>query len=56
MEMQLIVLVLAVMLVIGMLPTWGYSAHWGYMPSGGALVVAVIAIALLFSNRRGSVL
>ncbi len=49
-----LIIVLAVILIIGLLPTWPYSANWGYYPTGGALLVAVLAIALL-SNRRGDV-
>ena len=53
---RITVLILAVLLIIGLLPAWSYSMNWGYFPSGGALLVAVFAIALLLSNRRGDVL
>ena len=33
--MRLLLLILLVVLVLGALPTWPYSAGWGYYPSGG---------------------
>ena len=37
--MRTILLIIAILLVLGALPTWPYSADWGYYPSGGLLVV-----------------
>ena len=34
------------MLVVGALPTWGYSRDWGYYPSGGLGLVLVIILVL----------
>jgi len=47
--MNLIVLVLLVILLIGALPAWPYSAGWGYYPSGalGTVLVIVLVLALL---------
>ncbi|MEP7015897.1 MAG: DUF3309 family protein, partial [Verrucomicrobiota bacterium] len=33
--MRTILLIILVLLIIGMLPAWPYSAGWGYYPSGG---------------------
>ena len=33
--MGLILLILLIVLLMGGLPTWGYSRSWGYGPSGG---------------------
>ena len=32
---RIVLVVILVLLVIGMLPAWPYSAGWGYYPSGG---------------------
>jgi Protein of unknown function (DUF3309) len=46
--MRLLILILLVLLLIGALPTWPYSAGWGYYPSGGVgLLVGVLIIVLL---------
>jgi hypothetical protein len=45
-------IVLIVLLVVGLLPTWPYSSGWGYYPSGGVgLVLLILLIVMLM--RRG---
>jgi hypothetical protein len=47
--MRLILLILIILLVVGALPAWPYSAGWGYYPSGGlGLVLVVLLILALF--------
>ena len=43
-----ILLVILILMLIGALPTWGYSSSWGYGPGGivGVLLIVVIALAL----------
>ena len=46
--MRLLILILLIILLIGALPTWPYSAGWGYYPSGGlGLLVVILVIVLL---------
>lgn len=46
--MRLILLIIVILLLIGALPTWPYSAGWGYYPSGGlGLIVIILLIVLL---------
>ncbi|MFZ3327815.1 MAG: DUF3309 family protein [Methylocella sp.] len=47
--LRTIVLVLLILLLIGALPTWPYSANWGYAPGGvlGTVLVVVLILALL---------
>jgi len=47
----LIILILLVILVVGVLPTWPYSSGWGYYPSGGLGLVLLILIILLLTGR-----
>jgi hypothetical protein len=42
-----ILLILLILLVLGLIPTWPYSRQWGYAPSGIAGVLLVIVIILL---------
>jgi hypothetical protein len=46
--MRLLILIILILLLIGALPTWPYSAAWGYYPSGGlGLLVVILIIVLL---------
>ena len=45
--MGLILLIILIVLLMGGLPTWGYSRNWGYGPSGGLGLVLVIVLVLL---------
>lgn len=44
---QLILIVVLVILLIGLLPTWPYSSGWGYYPVGGVGLLLAILIAVL---------
>ena len=45
--MRLILLIILILLLIGALPAWPYSASWGYYPSGGLGVLVLVVIVLL---------
>jgi len=45
--MGLILLVILVLLLLGVVPTWPHSRNWGYGPSGGLGLVLLIVIVLL---------
>ena len=49
--MRTILLVILILILIGALPTWPYSAGWGYYPSGGLGVVLVILLVLVLLGR-----
>ena len=49
--MSLILVVLLVLILVGLLPTWPYSSGWGYYPSGGAGLILLILIILLVTGR-----
>jgi hypothetical protein len=46
-----ILLIILIILLIGALPTWGYSSGWGYYPSGGLGLLLVIIIVLIALGR-----
>ena len=46
-----ILIVLLVLLLIGALPSWGYSRSWGYYPSGGLGLIVIIVLILLLLGR-----
>lgn len=47
----IVLLVVLILLVLGALPTWPYSAGWGYYPSGGLGLVLLIVLVLLLFDR-----
>ena len=48
-----IVLVILILLLVGVLPTWPYSSGWGYYPSGGLGLLLLIVLVIALSGRRG---
>jgi hypothetical protein len=49
--MGLILLVVLIVLLVGALPTWPYSAGWGYYPTGGLGLVLIVLLVLLVMGR-----
>ena len=49
--MPTILLVILILLLIGALPVYPYSAGWGYYPSGGAGLLVIVLVILLLSGR-----
>ncbi len=46
-----ILLIIVIILLIGALPSWPYSAGWGYYPSSGLGLLLIIVIVLLVAGR-----
>lgn len=46
-----ILIVVLVLMLLGMLPTWPHSRSWGYGPSGGLSVVLIVLVVLLLMGR-----
>jgi len=46
-----ILLVVLVLLLLGLLPTWPYSSGWGYYPSGGVGLLFIILLVLLLTGK-----
>ncbi|HJW38320.1 MAG TPA: DUF3309 family protein [Candidatus Udaeobacter sp.] len=46
--MRFILFLILLLLLIGALPTWPYSAGWGYYPSGGlGLILLIVLLVVL---------
>ena len=47
--MSTILIIILVLILIGVVPTWGHSRGWGYGPSGivGLILVVIIILALM---------
>jgi hypothetical protein len=46
-----ILIIILILLLIGALPTWGYSSGWGYYPGGGLGIILIIVIILVLMGR-----
>jgi hypothetical protein len=46
-----ILIILLILLLIGALPSWGYSRGWGYGPSGLLGLVVIVLIVLVLMGR-----
>ncbi len=49
--MGTILLIILVLLLIGALPTWGYSRGFGYFPSGILGIILVVVLILVLMGR-----
>jgi hypothetical protein len=46
-----ILIIVLILLLVGALPTWGFSRSWGYLPSGGLGLILVIIVILVLLGR-----
>jgi hypothetical protein len=46
-----LLLVIVILMLLGVLPTWPHSRSWGYYPSGGLGLVLLILLFLLLLGR-----
>lgn len=47
MSVGTILLVILILMLIGVFPTWPYSREWGYGPSGGLGLLLIILLVLV---------
>ena len=46
-----VLIVVLVLVLVGVLPTWNHSRSWGYRPSGGLGLLLVVVVVLLLLGR-----
>lgn len=51
MSIGLILVVIVVLMLVGVLPTWPHARSWGYGPSGIVGVILVIVLVLFLMGR-----
>jgi hypothetical protein len=51
MSVGMILLIVLILILLGVIPTWPHSKQWGYYPSGGVGLVLVILVILLLLGR-----
>lgn len=51
MSLGTILIVILLLVLVGVLPTWQHSANWGYLPSGGLGMILVVVVVLALLGR-----
>jgi hypothetical protein len=51
MGIGMILLVILVLVMLGVIPTWPHSRQWGYGPSGGVGLILLILLILLVLGK-----
>jgi len=51
MTLGTILLIVLVLALLGMIPTWPHSRSWGYGPSGGVGLLVVVLVVLLVMGK-----
>ncbi|MDP3940968.1 MAG: DUF3309 family protein [bacterium] len=51
MSLGTILIVVLILILLGVIPTWPHSRSWGYTPTGVIGVVVVIIVILLLLGR-----
>jgi hypothetical protein len=51
MSLGTILIVVLILVLIGVIPTWGHSQGWGYGPSGIVGVILVVVLILFLLGR-----
>jgi hypothetical protein len=51
MGLGMILLIVLVLALLGVIPTWPHSRQWGYYPSGGIGLVLLIVVILLLLGK-----
>lgn len=51
MSIGTILLVILVLMLLGVIPTWKHSRSWGYGPSGGIGLILLIIVILLLMGK-----
>ena len=51
MSLGTILLIVLVLMLLGVIPTWPHSRQWGYGPSGGIGLLLLILVILLLLGK-----
>ena len=51
MSLGTILLIILILMLLGVLPTWPHSRNWGYAPMGGLGLLLIIVLILVLMGR-----
>jgi Protein of unknown function (DUF3309) len=51
MSLGTILIIILILILLGVIPTWGHSRDWGYGPSGVVGLIIIILLILLLLGK-----
>jgi hypothetical protein len=51
MSLGTILIIILILILLGVIPTWGHSRDWGYGPSGIVGLILIILLILLLLGK-----
>jgi Protein of unknown function (DUF3309) len=51
MTLTTILLIILILILIGVIPTWPHSRDWGYVPGGIVGIILIVVLILLLMGR-----
>lgn len=51
MSLGTILIIILILMLVGVLPTWPHSRSWGYVPTGGVGLLVLIILILFLTGR-----
>jgi hypothetical protein len=51
MSLGTILIIILILILLGVIPTWGHSRDWGYGPSGVVGLILIILLILLLLGK-----
>lgn len=49
--MTTLLLIILILILLGVIPTWPHSKTWGYYPSGGVGLLIIILLILILLGK-----
>ncbi|MFO1190026.1 MAG: DUF3309 family protein [Alphaproteobacteria bacterium] len=46
-----VIIIILLLMLLGVLPTWSHSRSWGYYPSAGVGVILAVVLVLVLVGR-----
>jgi hypothetical protein len=51
MSLGMVLLIVVVLLLLGVIPSWPHSRSWGYTPSGVVGAIVIVLLVLVLTGR-----
>ncbi len=51
MSLSTLLLIVLILMLIGVIPSWPHSRAWGYGPSGAVSLIVIVLLILMLTGR-----